>query len=67
MGTLIASFPAVLYGPLYHRELEILKINSLKERYNFENKVILNSGCINQLSWWIQEGLSSGNIISHEK
>ena len=51
VGTLIASFPAVSNGPLYHRELEMLKINSLQERYNFENKVILNPGCIIQLSW----------------
>ena len=30
VGTLIASFPAVEYGLLYHRELELLKINALK-------------------------------------
>ena len=65
VGTLIASFPAVSYGPLYHRELEILKINSLNKHYNFENKVSLNPGCVLQLSWWLQEGLFSGNYISH--
>ena len=29
VGTLIASFPAMEYGLLFHRELEFLKINAL--------------------------------------
>ena len=65
VGTLIASFPAVKYGLLYHRELEILKINALKGSYYFDKPVSLNTACIRQLSWWLEEGVYSGNVISH--
>ena len=65
VGTLIASFPAVEYGMLFHRELEILKINSLQGRYNFDKPVCLNTACIKQLKWWLKEGVFSGNVISH--
>ena len=65
VGTLIASFPAVKYGLLYHRELELLKINALKGSYFFDKPVSLNSACIRQLTWWLKEGVFSGNVISH--
>ena len=65
VGTLIASFPAVKYGPLFHRELEILKTKALKINYNFELPISLNSACLAQLNWWLSEGLTSGNVISH--
>ena len=58
VGTLIASFPAVKYGPLFHRELEILKTQALKINYNFELPISLNSACLAQLNWWLLEGLT---------
>ena len=65
-GTLVATFPAVEYGRLYYRDLEMLKIQSLKPFFNFDNKATLNSACIKEIKWWLEEGLFSSNVISHK-
>ena len=65
VGTLIASFPAVEYGLAYHRELEFIKIEALERKYDFESKVILNEQALEELQWWLQEGIFMSTPISH--
>ena len=65
IGTLVASLPAVEYGKLYYRELELLKIRALKESRNYEKMVWLTESCREELRWWIQEGVYSGKVITH--
>lgn len=65
IGTFVACFPAVEYGPLYYRHLELLKIKSLKTHYNYENLTSLNQECREEINWWIQEGVHFGKAISH--
>ncbi|GFO24388.1 Pol polyprotein [Plakobranchus ocellatus] len=59
VGTLIACFPAIEYGQLYHRHLEILKINSLKTVYDFERLILLSEEAMSDLKWWLNDGLKS--------
>ena len=66
IGTLVACFPAVEYGALFYRELELLKIISLsRNNYNFKSQVVLTSKAKDEILWWMREGLFSGKAISH--
>ena len=65
IGTLVASFPAVEYGRLFYRELEMIKIRSLRDSYNYEKIIWLTEESKEELKWWIQEGVFSGKVISH--
>ena len=42
IGTLVAAFPGVEFGPLHYRELEFTKIDALQGNYNYESKVLLS-------------------------
>ncbi|GFN74729.1 transposon ty3-i Gag-Pol polyprotein [Plakobranchus ocellatus] len=66
-GTLIACFPAIEYGQLYHRHLEILKINSLKTVYDFERLILLSEEAMSDLKWWLNDGLKSKKSLVREK
>lgn len=65
IGTLVASFPAITYGPLFYRSLECIKINTLARHYNFDNFVSLSETCKQDLRWWLEEGIHSRKPISH--
>ena len=65
VGTLVACFPAIEYGPLYYRELEKAKIIALKKsQFNYDGKISLNNNCIREIQWWLKEGLDSNKSIS---
>ena len=43
IGLMVASFPGVMYGPLYYRQLETEKVAALKQNQgNFEASMILS-------------------------
>ncbi|GFN84783.1 tyrosine recombinase xerd [Plakobranchus ocellatus] len=67
VGTLIACFLAIEYGQLYHRHLEILKINSLKTVYDFERLILLSEEAMSDLKWWLHDGLKSKKSLVREK
>ena len=47
IGLMVASFPGVMYGPLYYRQLEIEKVVALKQNQgNFEASMILSDMAI---------------------
>lgn len=65
IGTIVSCFPAVRYGCLFYRQLELLKISSLKEnKGNFEYKIMLNKLCRDEILWWLNEGIFSFKPIS---
>ena len=53
IGIMVSSFLAIPYGKLYYRELDNLKSNALNLCYNWEQYVLLNEKCINEIKWWI--------------
>ena len=63
IGTLVACFPAVEYGQLYYRQLENFKIQSLKVRYDFDRMIVLLKEAIDDLQWWLNEGLISKKML----
>ena len=63
IGTLVACFPAVEYGQLYYRQLENFKIQSLKVRYDFDRVIVLPKEAIDDLQWWLNEGLLSKKML----
>ena len=65
IGNFVSIFPAVEYGPLYYRELEKAKIVALQLKHNYDAKMIFNDKCIQEIHWWLNEGLHSKKLISH--
>jgi hypothetical protein len=60
IGLLVAAFPAVFWGPLFYRQLEDLKIVSLKtNKGDYEKTVKLTNEAEQDLDWWLSEGLKS--------
>ncbi len=66
VGKLVASFPGVMYGPLFYRLLDNHKTKALKlARGNFHARTVLSPACNEDLQWWIQNIHSAYNLISH--
>ena len=60
IGNVVATFEAVLTGPLYYRDMETLKIAKLKEyKGKSDAKITINEGSKTEIKWWI-EGLHKG-------
>ena len=62
IGLMVASFPGVMYGPLYYRQLEIEKVVALKQNQgNFEASMILSDMARSDLHWWIENITDASN------
>ena len=62
IGTLVSTFPAVTYGPLFYRYLENDKTQSLKKSCgNFEGAAYLSEESRKEIMWW------TDNIENSEK
>ena len=65
IGTLVASFPAVPYGKLHYRCLEMDKITALSlYKGNFDRPMILSPGPLSDLQWWSQNILHQRRLWS---
>ena len=54
IGLLVSSFPAVQFGPLYYRNLEICKNRALyRAKGNFDTSIVLTVKAFSELSWWL--------------
>ena len=54
LGNIVASFPAVTYGPLHYKHLEREKNNRFKyHKDNFEGKIRLSAKAKAEIQWWI--------------
>ena len=63
---LISSFPGVMYGQLHYRVLEHTKTVALKSAKGiFDSLMSLTGGCKRELQWWVDNIVSSHNVITH--
>ena len=52
---MVASFPAVPYGKLFYRQLELDKIQALrKNKGNFDKICHISENSLAELHWWIK-------------
>ena len=63
IGTLVASFPAVEYGRLFYRQLEMLKTQTLRNAFNYDNQILLTQEARAELRWWTVEGIYSSRPL----
>ena len=53
IGLLVSLFPGIKYGPLFYRQMELVKIKCLKEnRGDYEKRVTLSIGAHDEIEWW---------------
>ena len=65
IGNLVAALPAVPYGKLFYRELEIAKILALKKHGgDFDKNILLTGPTIKELAWWSMNIMDSFKYIS---
>lgn len=66
IGTLVATFPGVEFGPLYYRNLEHEKDAALKAGFgDFEQKMSLGRESIEELKWWVTSIPTAFRKIDH--
>ena len=64
IGLMVASFPGVLYGPLFYRQLENDKTVALKQSCgNFDGKMSVSNVAKQDLDWWITHVQSTAKSI----
>ena len=64
IGKLIASFPAVKYGPLHFRFIEACKSKAVKCNHgNYNALMTLDQKSIDNLTWWVNNIYPSYNDI----
>ena len=66
IGTLMASFPVVEYGRLFYRQLEMLKTQTLRNAFNYDNQILLTQEARAELRWWTVEGIYSSRPLVRE-
>ena len=55
-----------MYGQLYYRALEHTKTLALKAaKGDFDSQMILTEDCKKELQWWVDNVVSSYNVITH--
>ena len=68
ISKIVASFPGVLHGPLYYRNLKTDKIAALKyHKGNFDGLMQLSSAAKAELQWWVKNTDRAYKPISHGK
>ncbi|CAB4017117.1 Transposon Tf2-6 poly [Paramuricea clavata] len=66
VGKIISSLPGVMYGALYHRNIELDKTRALRQNAgNFDAYMTLSDGAKKELNWWVRNAQVSYNLISH--
>ena len=68
IGKIVATFPAVQYGPLHYRALERDKIGALKHNNgHFDRHMYISDEAREDLQWWINNIDSSYSVIYRGK
>ena len=66
IGYLVSSLPAVQYGALYYRYLEMDKVQALNlSKGNFEADMTVSNQGIIEMKWWLCNLCHSFNVICH--
>jgi len=66
LGYMVSSFPGVMYGPLYIRQLE--RVKTLALRYNkgdYYACMVVSDKAGTELLWWNTHLEASYNVITH--
>ena len=67
IGKIVASFPGVMYGPLYYRYLEGDKSQALKrEKGNFDAYMVFSTQARSELQWWVGNGEVAYQTLARE-
>jgi len=53
IGRMTATIPAIFQAPLRYRNLQRLKICTLRRSQSYETRVILDQDALTELEWWI--------------
>ena len=68
IGKIVATFPAVQYGPLHYRRIESDKVKALKaNRGHYDRRMKLSQGARLDLRWWIYNIQTSFTPITRDK
>ena len=66
IGKIVSSFPGVMYGPLYYRELENDKSPAEKtNKGNFIASMAISPEAQMELKWWVNNVECSLNVLAH--
>lgn len=66
LGLMVSSFSAVEYGPLFYRQLEMAKIQSLKvSKGDYEAIMYISAKMKEELVWWINHLPTQKRVIDH--
>ena len=64
IGKIVASFPAVMYGPLHYRQMEKEKKEALRHNAgDFDQHMSLSSRAKKELHWWIENTPTAFHVI----
>ena len=55
LGLMISVQPAILPAPLFYRNIERLKIRTLREQMSYDAKITMTEGAKSDLHWWASE------------
>ena len=65
VGSMVAAFPGVQFGPLYYRQIELDRAQALKlNKWNYEAHMQLSQRAKDDLLWWIQNVTDSSKPVS---
>jgi hypothetical protein len=68
IGKIVASFPGVMYGPLYYRALEHDKSLALKKaKGNFDATMSLSQAAKKELWWWVKNVETAYQTLSRKE
>ena len=66
IGKIVSSFPGIMYGPLYYRELENDKSLAAKtNKGNFNASMAISPEAQMELKWWVNNVECSLNVLAH--
>ena len=65
LGYMVSSFPGVMFGPLYFRQLERDQTEALKCNKGVFYAFTISDKAHQELQWWVMHVDSSCNAISH--
>ena len=65
IGLIVSVFPAYFQGPMFYRQLEILKAKKLKLLKSFKARIKLNLEAVRELKWWKRNARSQNGRSIH--
>lgn len=66
LGLMTASFPAVIYGPLHFRLIDMDKTSALQHaKGNFDVCIQLTDASLTDINWWRDLVHSAYNVVQH--